>query len=235
LSGWQAAPIYVALDTTDPARAGAWADAVRPHAGGVKLGLEFCWANGIAAAREVSGAAALFLDLKPHDIPDTVAGSLRAVLGHVRPRHINTHASGGAAMLEAAAEAVASASGGETRLLAVTVLTSLDGNDLATVGQQGTTSEQVLRLARLARACGCHGVVCSPAEVAMLRAAMGPDFDLVVPGIRPAGAAAGDQKRVLSPREAMAAGATQLVIGRPITGADNPGEAARTIAASLAD
>ena len=115
----------------------------------------------------------------------------------------------------------------------MTVLTSLDDGDLAAVGQQGPAAEQVLRLAHLAQANGAHGVVCSPAEVAMLRREIGPDFDLVVPGIRPAGAAAQDQKRVMTPADALAAGATALVIGRPITGAADPAEAARTIAASL--
>ena len=133
--------------------------------------------------------APLFLDLKLHDIPNTVAGGLRAVLGHLQPRYINIHAGGGPAMIRAAADAVAEASP-QTRLLAVTVLTSLDDGDLAAVGQQGPAAEQVLRLAHLAQANGAHGVVCSPAEVAMLRREIGPDFDLVVPGIRPAGAAA---------------------------------------------
>jgi len=118
-------------------------------------------------------------------------------------------------------------------LLAVTVLTSLDDNDLAAVGQQGPAAEQVLRLARMAEANGAHGVVCSPTEVAMLRQEMGRDFDLVVPGIRPTGADTQDQKRVMTPADALTAGATALVIGRPITGASDPAEAARAIAASL--
>ncbi|MCB9931585.1 MAG: orotidine-5'-phosphate decarboxylase [Alphaproteobacteria bacterium] len=227
------APVFVALDTTDLAQAEAWAAAVAPHLAGVKIGLEFFYAHGAAGAQRVAAHTPLFLDLKLHDIPNTVAGGLRAVLGHLQPRYINIHAGGGPAMIRAAADAVATASPA-TRLLAVTVLTSLDDADLAAVGQQGPAAEQVLRLARLARANGAHGVVCSPAEVAMLRAEIGPDFDLVVPGIRPAGAAVQDQKRVMTPPDAIAAGATALVIGRPITGAPDPAEAARQIAASLA-
>ena len=228
------APVFVALDTTDLARAKALAAAVAPHVMGVKLGMEFFYAHGGAGAREVAGETPLFLDLKLHDIPNTVAGGLRAVLGHVQPRYINVHAGGGPEMLVRAAEAVAEASNSETRILAVTVLTSLDDGDLTAVGQNGPAAEQVLRLAKLAEAQGCHGVVCSSAEVAMLRREMGPDFDLVVPGIRPAGADAQDQKRIMTPPDAMAAGATALVIGRPITGAADPAEAARAIAASMA-
>lgn len=225
-------PVFVALDTTDLARAEAWAEAARPHLAGVKIGLEFFYAHGAAGAKRVAAHTPLFLDLKLHDIPNTVAGGLRAVLGQLQPRYINIHASGGPAMIQAAAEAAAKASP-ETRLLGVTVLTSLDDGDLAAVGQQGPAAEQVVRLARLAQANGAHGVVCSPAEVAMLRREMGPDFDLVVPGIRPAGAAALDQKRVMTPADAIAAGATALVVGRPITGAADPAEAARSIAETL--
>jgi orotidine-5'-phosphate decarboxylase len=228
------APIFVALDTTDLAQAKAWAKAVAPHVTGVKLGLEFTYAHGLDGVRQVAGDVPLFLDLKLHDIPNTVAGGLRAVLQSIRPRYVNVHAGGGPEMLRQAADAVASSSGGETRLLAVTVLTSLDEGDLGRVGQEGPAAEQVLRLANLTRECGGAGVVCSPAEVAMLRREMGPDFDLVVPGIRPVGAASQDQKRTMTPVDAIAAGATALVIGRPITGAANPGEAARLIAESLA-
>lgn len=225
-------PVFVALDTTDLARAEAWAEAVRPHLAGVKIGLEFFYAHGVAGAKRVAAHTPLFLDLKLHDIPNTVAGGLRAVLGQLQPRYINIHASGGPAMIQAAAEAAAKTSPG-TRLLGVTVLTSLDDGDLAAVGQHGPAAEQVVRLARLAQANGAHGVVCSPAEVAMLRREIGPDFDLVVPGIRPAGAAALDQKRVMTPADAIAAGATALVIGRPITGAADPAEAAKAIAETL--
>lgn len=225
-------PVFVALDTTDLDQAEAWAAAVAPHLAGVKIGLEFFYAHGVAGAKRVAAHTPLFLDLKLHDIPNTVAGGLRAVLSHLQPRYVNIHASGGPAMIKAAAEAVATASP-DTRLLAVTVLTSLDDSDLAAVGQQAPASKQVLRLARLAEANEAHGVVCSPAEVAMLRREMGPNFDLVVPGIRPAGSDALDQKRVMTPADALAAGATALVIGRPITGAADPAGAAKAIAESL--
>ena len=227
------APVFLAIDTTDLAKAEAWAAAVAPHLAGVKVGLEFFYAHGAAGAQRVAAHTPLFLDLKLHDIPNTVAGGLRAVLSLLQPRYINIHAGGGPAMVAAAAEAVAAASP-ETRLLAVTVLTSLDDNDLVAVGQRGPAAEQVLHLAQMAQANGAHGVVCSPAEVAMLRREIGPNFDLIVPGIRPAGAAPLDQKRVMTPADAMAAGATALVIGRPITGAADPAEAARAIAATLA-
>jgi orotidine-5'-phosphate decarboxylase len=228
------APIFVALDTSDLTEAKAWAASVAPYVAGVKLGLEFTYAHGMAGIQAVAGNLPLFLDLKLHDIPNTVAGGLRALLNQVSPHYINVHAAGGPAMLRHAAEAVAAASGGRTRLLAVTVLTSLDDGDLIAVGQAGPTAAQVLRLAKIAQASGCHGVVCSSAEVAMLRREIGPEFDLVVPGIRPVGAAVQDQKRTMTPAEAIAAGATALVIGRPITGAADPAEAARAIAASLA-
>jgi orotidine-5'-phosphate decarboxylase len=227
------APVFVALDTTDLARAESCAKAIAPHMAGVKIGLEFFYAHGAAGAGRVAAHTPLFLDLKLHDIPNTVAGGLRAVLAHLKPRYINIHAGGGPAMVAAAAEAVAAASP-DTRLLAVTVLTSLDDADLAAIGQQGPAADQVLRLARMAKDNGADGVVCSPAEVAMLRREIGPHFDLVVPGIRPAGADNQDQKRVMTPADAIAAGATALVIGRPITGASDPGEAARVIAGSLA-
>lgn len=225
-------PVFVALDTTDLDRAEAWAAAVAPHLAGVKIGLEFFYAHGVAGAKRVAAHTPLFLDLKLHDIPNTVAGGLRAVLGQLQPRYVNIHASGGPAMIQGAAEAVAKVSP-QTRLLAVTVLTSLDDGDLDAVGQQAPASEQVLRLARLAKANGAHGVVCSPAEVAMLRRELGADFDLVVPGIRPAGADSMDQKRVMTPADALTAGATALVIGRPITAAADPAEAARAIAEAL--
>ncbi len=226
------APVFVALDTTDLAQAETWAAAVAPYVAGVKVGLEFFYAHGAAGAQQVAAHTPLFLDLKLHDIPNTVAGGLRAVLGHLQPRYVNIHAGGGSAMIRAAADTVAEASP-DSRLLAVTVLTSLDDSDLAAVGQQGPAAAQVLRLARLAQANGAHGVVCSPVEVAMLRHELGPDFDLVVPGIRPAGTDVQDQKRVMTPADAIAAGATALVIGRPITGAADPAAAAHAIAQSL--
>src|SRR5216684_2508736 len=227
-------PILCAVDTPDRGAARRLAEAVGPLVGGLKLGLEFFTANGNAAVREVAGKAPLFLDLKLHDIPNTVAGAVRAV-ALLKPLLLTLHCGGGPAMMrEAAAAAAATAQGGRRmQLLGVSVLTSLDDNDLAAVGQRGPVGEQVVRLALLARDNGLDGVVCSPLEVAALRAACGSSFLLVVPGIRPSGAAAADQKRVLGPRAALDAGADYLVIGRPITEAADPAAAARAIAAEL--
>ena len=226
--------IIAAIDTPDREAARALVQQVAQTVGAVKIGLEFFSAHGPRAAREAAAGSELFLDLKLHDIPNTVAGAVRAV-APLMPLLLTVHAAGGAAMMRAAAEAAAQAAGAERRmkLLGITVLTSLDEGDLAAVGQRGPMAEQARRLARLARQSGLDGVVCSPHEVADLRAACGPDFLLVVPGIRPAGAALGDQKRVMTPREAVAAGADYLVIGRPITQAADPAAAARAIAAEL--
>jgi orotidine-5'-phosphate decarboxylase len=225
-------PIFCAIDTPELPRARALASSLR-GAANIKLGLEFFVAHGPAGVREVAGKAPLFLDLKLHDIPNTVAGAVRAV-APLKPLLLTLHCGGGPAMMrEAAAAAAASAQGGRRmKLLGVSVLTSLDDNDLAAVGQRGPVAEQVVRLALLARANGLDGVVCSPLEVAALRAACGPDFLLVVPGIRLLGGASGDQKRVMGPREALAAGADYLVIGRPITGAPDPAAAARALLAA---
>ena len=171
----------------------------------------------------------MFLDLKLHDIPNTVAGAVKSTLA-LDPLLLTIHCGGGAAMMRAAAEARGPA---RTKLLGVTVLTSLDDSDLAAVGQSGPTAAQVRRLALLAQASGLDGVICSPQEIAMLREICRQDFLLVVPGIRPAGAASGDQKRVQTPRDAIAAGADWLVIGRPITEAPDPGAAARAILAEI--
>jgi orotidine-5'-phosphate decarboxylase len=226
--------IFAAIDTTDLHRARVLATELADVVGGLKLGLEFFTARGPEGIEAVAQAGLpVFLDLKLHDIPNTVASAVRAVLP-LRPALLTVHAAGGPAMLRAAAEAAAEADDARPRLVAVTVLTSLDGQDLDRVGQRGPVAEQVLRLAELAQGAGIDGVVCSPREVALLRAKCGPDFTLVVPGIRPAWAAAGDQKRVMTPAEAVAAGADYLVIGRPITGAEQPRAAAERIAAELA-
>ncbi|WP_207482117.1 orotidine-5'-phosphate decarboxylase [Arenibaculum pallidiluteum] len=231
--------VFVAIDTTGIAEARQLAAVVADHVGGLKLGLEFFMAQGPAGIRAVIGDAGppLFLDLKLHDIPNTVAGAIRSV-APLAPRFLTVHASGGPAMLRAAADAAgeAAAKAGVTppRLLAVTVLTSLDEGDLEAVGQRGPVLEQVLRLAETAQRSGIDGVVCSPAEVTALRARCGAGLTLMVPGIRPAGTAVGDQKRVMTPAEAVAAGADFLVIGRPITQAGDPAAAARGIAAELA-
>jgi orotidine-5'-phosphate decarboxylase len=223
--------LIVALDTVDVMRAKGWAEAVRPHAGLLKLGLEFFLSNGGDGFRAITGAP-IFLDLKLHDIPNTVAGAVRAVLP-LRPRMLTVHASGGSAMIQAAHHAAASAGPERPLVLAVTVLTSLDQAELGTVGIPGTTAEQVLRLGRLAVGAGADGLVCSPWEVALLREALGRSVRLVVPGIRPEGSATEDQARTMTPAQAVAAGADWIVVGRPITGASDPGAAAASIAASI--
>jgi orotidine-5'-phosphate decarboxylase len=223
-------PILCAIDTPDLARAQTLIAATAGAVGGVKLGLEFFVAHGPAGVRQAAGAEKnLFLDLKLHDIPNTVAGAVKSSLT-LDPLLLTLHCAGGAAMMRAAAEA---RGGARTKLLGVTVLTSLDDSDLAATGQTGPAAAQVRRLALLAQASGLDGVVCSPQEVAMLRAACGKGFLLVVPGIRPAGAAVGDQKRVQTPRDAIDAGADYLVIGRPITEAPDPQAAARAILGEL--
>jgi orotidine-5'-phosphate decarboxylase len=218
-------PILCAIDTPDAGAAHALAATAGPFVGGLKLGLEFFIANGPDAVRRVAGAAPLFLDLKLHDIPNTVAGAVRSVVP-IAPLLLTVHCAGGAAMMKAAAEAAA----GRMNIIGVTVLTSLDDDDLASVGQNGPAQDQVRRLAALARQSGLDGVVCSPHEVAALRRDCGADFLLVVPGIRPAnGARQDDQKRVMTPRQALDAGADYLVIGRPITAAPDPAAAASAI------
>ncbi|MBM3573813.1 MAG: orotidine-5'-phosphate decarboxylase [Alphaproteobacteria bacterium] len=230
--------IFCAIDTTDLDRAIALGRMLGAHLGGIKLGLEFMNAHGPeGAARVVDTGVKLFLDLKFHDIPNTVAGAVRAATARCRPFMLNVHASGGAAMMTAAAEAAseAAAKAGVPRpvLLAVTVLTSLDDRDLAEIGQTGQTGDQVLRLAELAQRCGLDGVVCSAHEIKRLRAICGPGFTLVVPGIRPAWSGADDQKRVLTPAAAVRDGADYLVIGRPITAAADPIETVERIAMEM--
>ena len=220
--------IYVALDTTDLVRAKAIAGAVKRHAGGIKLGLEFFAANGPAGVAELAHEGLpIFLDLKLHDIPNTVAKAIQALRG-LEPAILTVHAAGGRAMLE---EAKASAPA-STKVVAVTVLTSLDSADLTDIGVGGTPDAQVSRLADLAREAGLDGIVCSGAEVAAVRRAWHDAF-LVVPGVRPADRASGDQKRIITPRAAVDAGASILVIGRPVTQAEDPDAALRAIAATL--
>jgi len=225
--------LIVALDTADLGKARAWAGAVAQHCGMLKVGLELFLAHGAAVVAMMGATAGIFLDLKLHDIPNTVAGAVRAVLP-LRPRLLTLHAAGGAAMIAAAREAAERAGETRPRLLAVTVLTSLDQAALATIGVGGAMREQVVRLGRLALAAGADGLVCSPAEVADLRAELGRQPLLVVPGIRPAGSTRGDQARVMTPAEAMRAGADWIVVGRPITEAPNPAAAAAAIAAEIA-
>ncbi len=223
--------LFVALDTADAAAATAQARVFHGLSRvGIKLGLEFFAANGPSGVGPVAEAADLFLDLKLHDIPNTVTGAVRAVVP-LRPALLTLHAAGGAAMLRAAVEAAATAAEAlglpRPRLVGVTVLTSLSDEDLATLGFRGSSAEQGRRLADLAQGCGLDGVVCSPHEIAILRRQCGAAFLLVTPGIRPSGVAAGDQKRVMSAGEAARLGADVLVVGRPITGAPDPAGAAR--------
>jgi orotidine-5'-phosphate decarboxylase len=220
--------IYVALDTPDLSRAIHLARQVRHHVGGLKLGLEFFCAHGAAGVREMAGVGLpLFLDLKLHDIPNTVASAIQA-LGDLQPAILTVHAAGGRAMLEDAKAAASPA----TKVVAVTLLTSLDAGDLRATGVAGDAHAQVQRLAALAHDAGLDGIVCSGQEVAAARAEWRNGF-FVVPGVRPAGGATGDQKRTVTPRQATDAGASILVIGRPITGAADPDAAARAIAATL--
>lgn len=225
-------PVFVALDTPDLPRALELAHALKPYVGGLKVGLEFISALGPDAVKRVAEVGLpVFADVKFHDIPNTVAGAAKAI-GGLGVAMFNVHASGGEAMMRAAAEAIAPLSP-RPLLIAVTVLTSMDEAALEAVGQKGPPREQVARLAALVKKSGLDGVVCSAHELKTVREVAGPDFLTIVPGIRPAGAALGDQKRVMTPSEARAAGADILVIGRPITGAKDPVAAAKAIAEEL--
>lgn len=225
--------LLCALDTTSPDTAFALAERLGPSIGGVKLGLEFfaaCGPDGFA--RVARAGLPIFLDLKLHDIPNTVARTIHALMP-LKPSIMTIHTAGGRAMMTAAAEAATEAARtvGCPRplMVGVTILTSLDEDDLAAVGLLTPLDSQVVRMARLAQQSGLDGVVCSPFEITVLRKACGPAFKLVVPGIRPAGSATHDQKRVMRPAEAIALGADYLVVGRPITGASDPGKAAENI------
>jgi orotidine-5'-phosphate decarboxylase len=221
-------PIYVALDTPDFDRAKSLAENVRNHVGGIKLGLEFFNANGRAGVRDMAKLGLpIFLDLKLHDIPNTVGKAVQA-LRPLNPAILTVHAAGGRAMME---DAKAAAPSG-TKVVAVTVLTSLDASDLTASGIVGSTHDQVSRLTLLAKEAGLDGVVCSGEEVAAAKA-LWPKGFFVVPGVRPANGNAADQKRVVTPRQALDRGASVLVIGRPITQATDPDVAARAIEATL--
>jgi orotidine-5'-phosphate decarboxylase len=221
-------PIYLALDVPQLDEALALASKVKAHVGGFKLGLEFFCAHGHHGVHEVARLGLpIFLDLKLHDIPNTVAGAMQAI--HVlEPAIVTVHASGGRAMME---DAKAAASNG-TKVVAVTMLTSLDERDLTRTGVNGCAHEQVMRLAELAAAAGLDGVVCSGHEVAAVRKQWKDGF-FVVPGLRLPGSGVGDQKRVVTPRAARDDGASVLVVGRPISRADDPVAAARAVEATL--
>ncbi len=223
----------MALDTSDPSRAAALADALACTVGVLKVGLELFVAAGEPGLRAAASRAPVFLDLKFHDIPNTVAGAVRSA-ARLGPAMLTVHAAGGGAMVAAArAAAEANRDGARPALLAVTVLTSLDAAALSATGVAGGPSQQALRLARLALDAGADGLVCSPHEVSRLRDAFGAEPLLVVPGIRPASSPAGDQSRVSTPSEAVAAGADWIVLGRPVTGAPDPAAAARAVVAEL--
>jgi orotidine-5'-phosphate decarboxylase len=223
------APIAVALDTADLATATRWTTAVAPHVTTVKVGLELFSHEGPAAVEKVraAGDVDLFLDLKLHDIPNTVAGAARA-LAHLAPRYLTVHASGGPAMIAAAAHALP-----DTLVAGVTVLTSLSAEELALLGIDGSPQDVVRRWARVAVDAGARALVCSPQEVALVRDAVGPDIVLITPGVRPSGTDVNDQARVATPEQALADGADLLVVGRPITGADDPAAAAAALRAAL--
>lgn len=231
------ARLVVALDLPDRASILAMARRVAPEAGVLKLGLEAFVAEGAVLVRElVASGADVFLDLKLHDIPNTVGRAAAAAVA-TGASVLNCHASGGREMMRVFGDegrsAAAKAGRPTPKLIAVTVLTSLDAAALSAVGLAGTPREAAVRLAVLARESGLDGVVCSPEELAAIRAACGPEFLLVVPGVRPAGAEKGDQKRVATPAEAIRAGADLLVVGRPISAAPDPAAAARAIAEEI--
>ncbi|MEO8054359.1 MAG: orotidine-5'-phosphate decarboxylase [Acidobacteriota bacterium] len=232
------ARLAVALDLPDRAALLALARLVAPEVGFLKLGLEAFVAEGPSLVRElVATGSQVFLDLKLHDIPNTVGRAAAAAVA-TGAAIVNCHASGGSEMMTAFGEegraAAAKAARPAPKLIAVTVLTSLDTAALAAVGLVGSPRDAAVRLAALAQESGLDGVVCSPEEISAIRAACGKDFLLVVPGIRPAGTALGDQKRVATPADAIRAGADLLVVGRPITGATAPAAAAREIVAEIA-
>jgi orotidine-5'-phosphate decarboxylase len=224
--------IAVALDASERGRILELARLLAPETGVLKIGLEAFCSHGPALVAEVVALAPVFLDLKLHDIPNTV-GAAAAAAARTGASILNVHATGGREMMrvagERAREAAAAAGLPAPRVIAVTVLTSLDAEALSEVGIEGTPRTAALRLAVLAKGSGLDGVVCSPEEIVAIRAACGPEFLLVVPGIRPAGSAAADQKRIATPGSAAKAGADLLVIGRPITGAADPAATARAI------
>lgn len=226
------APIALALDAPDLDTACRWANAVNGVFSHVKVGLETYLRDGAVGVAEIRAAApecALFLDLKLHDIPNTMAGAARSV-AQLEPDLLTVHAAAGAAGIEAVAQALPA-----TRVAAVTVLTSLSALDLTELGVSGTPEQAVMRWARLAVAAGAAAVVSSAQEVFSLRALLGPQPLLITPGIRPTGADRADQSRVVTPAEAITNGAGLLVVGRPVTGAGDPHAAARAIAAETVD
>lgn len=239
MTAQQLPQIFCAIDTPDPDTALTLAGAMAEAGCGIKLGLEFFCANGPGGIRKIRESfpdLALFLDLKFHDIPNTAAGAVRSATA-LAPAFMTIHASGGAAMMRAAQDAAHDESAKRgiavPSLLAVTVLTSLDDTALTAVGQRTPSETQVLALAALTKESGLPGIVCAGPDIRAVRARLGPDLVLIVPGIRPAGSNTQDQKRVMTPAEAMQSGATHLVIGRPITEAPDPAGMAQSLRATL--
>ncbi len=226
--------IFCALDTSDLNQAVKWAREIGAVTGALKVGMEFVNSfgpQGIEAVINASPDAQLFIDLKFHDIPNTVAGAVRTTCARFAPTYINVHAAGGADMMRAAKDAC----GNKTKLLAVTILTSLNEAALTEDGYESGLQNRVVQMANLTEQCGLDGVVCSSHEIALIREAYGSSFETMVPGIRPIGSNQSDQSRIMTPQEAMQAGATNLVIGRPITEASDPVKAARDILKSLGE
>jgi len=220
--------VFVSVDTQDLNRAFELAGMIAQTKAGIKLGLEFFNSNGpqgITQIRDAFPALPFFLDLKLHDIPNTVSSSVRALV-KLQPDYLNVHAGGGYEMMKAAQSAALEESAKQglraPKMISVTVLTSFDDEGLKLIGMQTPIERQVVRLAKLTKEAGMAGVVCSPQEIKIIREELGKDFVLITPGIRPSGAELNDQKRVMTPKEALDLGATHLVIGRPITGATDP-------------
>ncbi len=225
------APIFLAIDCDDLDIAKSWVKATQESVCGFKLGLEFFAAFGGEGVRQIADLtdAELFLDLKLHDIPNTVAGATRAV-AVLKPRFLTVHSSGGSAMVAAAAIA-----GPDINIAAVTILTSLTSKDLSDIGFESSPLDSAVRLAQLAVSAGARAIVCSPLEIASIRTAVGADISIITPGVRPTSSGSDDQQRTMDPKSAISAGADYLVIGRPITSAWTDGfDALRARAATIA-
>jgi orotidine-5'-phosphate decarboxylase len=229
-------PIICAIDTPNILEASTLTTSIKPYIGAIKLGLEFFTANGKAGVAEMAECGLpIFLDLKFHDIPNTVAGAIKSTSG-LNILMMTVHTTGGSEMLKRAVEAahdIAHANGSRPMIMGVTMLTSLDNQDLDDIGIKHNIDQQVLHLAELAEKSGLDGIVCSPQEIDLVHSQMGNTLKLVVPGIRPAGSKSDDQKRTLTPKEALNAGANYLVIGRPITAQNFPSYAAEAIHQSI--